>query len=289
MNFAPTPLADWKAARQTLDFEGHDIAYWTAGTGRPLLLVHGYPTAAWDWSCIWSELAKTHRVIACDMLGFGFSAKPKNGYSIHRQADVQACLLKHLGISEFDAVVHDYGVSVGQEMLARQIEGTGFSGLGKIGFLNGGLFPEQHRKRPIQKLGISPLGWLIGYIMNRKRFAARFTEIFGPHTQPSEEELDTFWQLITHNNGLKRMHTLLHYIADRKQHRNRWVGALETTETPVMVINGGLDPVSGKHLYDTVRERLPQIEALLLEDIGHYPQTEAPDRVFLAIDRFMAP
>ncbi|MDJ0921883.1 MAG: alpha/beta hydrolase [Henriciella sp.] len=287
MSFEPIPLEDWKTARQSLDFQGHKIAYWTVGEGRPLLLVHGYPTAAWDWSYMWDEMASTRRVIACDMLGFGFSDKPKAGYSIHRQADLQAALLSHLGVSDFDTVVHDYGVSVGQEILARRNEGTGFTGLGRICFLNGGLFPEQHRPRALQKLGISPFGWLLGYLVNRKRFGAGFSEVFGPETKPSEQELDTFWALMNSNGGKHRMHTLLHYIADRQTHRDRWVGALEHAQVPVKVVNGGQDPVSGKHLFDTVVKALPNVEAVLFEDIGHYPQTEAPERVFKEVVAFM--
>ena len=38
-------------------------------------------------------------------------------------------------VDEFDAVVHDYGVSVGQELLARKYESSGAAGLGRIAFL----------------------------------------------------------------------------------------------------------------------------------------------------------
>ena len=69
MSFESIPLSSWAQDRKYFDFEGQKITYWTAGTGKPLLLIHGYPTAAWDWSFMWTELAKTRRVIACDMLG----------------------------------------------------------------------------------------------------------------------------------------------------------------------------------------------------------------------------
>jgi pimeloyl-ACP methyl ester carboxylesterase len=280
MSFESIPLSSWTQDRNYFDFEGQKIAYWTAGTGKPLLLIHGYPTAAWDWSFMWTELAKTRRVIACDMLGFGYSDKPKSGYSIHRQADIQAALLKHCDVTTFDALVHDYGVSVGQELLARRNEQSGFEGLEKLCFLNGGLFPEQHRPRGLQKLGISPFGWLMGYVVNRPRFGKAFSQIFGENSKPSVDELDTFWHLMTQNSGKHRMHTLLHYIKDRQRHGDRWVDALAKSKVPLQIINGGQDPVSGKHLYEAVVKRMPHIQATLFEDVGHYPQTEAPERVF---------
>ena len=99
-------------------FDGHNIAFWSAGEGRPLLLVHGYPTSSWDWHRIWDALAEKRRVVACDMLGFGLSDKPKSGYSIHRQTDLQQALLDHLGVDAFDAVVHDYGDTVVMQLFA---------------------------------------------------------------------------------------------------------------------------------------------------------------------------
>jgi pimeloyl-ACP methyl ester carboxylesterase len=280
-------LDDWIGAAQYTEFDGHRVAYWTAGEGRPLLLVHGYPTSAWDWHRVWDALASDNRLLACDMLGFGLSDKPSSGYSIHRQTDLQEALLESLGIDEYDAVVHDYGVSVGQELLARNNEGSGASGIGRIVFLNGGLFPEQHRLLPIQRLGISPLGFLVGKLMNRQRFGDNFSKVFGANTKPTDAELDEFWQLISHKNGQRIAHKLLHYIADRRNHRERWVAALRESTIPVKLINGGLDPVSGRHLYDYFCEMVPNAEAVLFDDVGHYPQTEAPERVITEIRRFL--
>ena len=280
-------LDSWIAAARYLDFEGKRIAYWCEGEGRPLLLVHGYPTSSWDWHRVWGALAEHRRLIACDMLGFGLSDKPGSGYSIHRQADLQEALLTESGITEFDAIVHDYGVSVGQELLARRKEGSGASGLGRMAILNGGLFPEQHRPLPIQRLGTSPLGFIVGRLMNRERFGKNFLPVFGPDTRPTEAELDEFWRLISHNDGHRISHKLLHYIAERRTHRERWVGALQQSAMPLKLINGGADPVSGRHLYDYFCGMVPGAEAVCLDDIGHYPQTEAPGRVLEEVQSFL--
>jgi pimeloyl-ACP methyl ester carboxylesterase len=215
-------LDAWISKAEFMNFDGHRIAFWSEGVGPPLLLVHGYPTAAWDWSRIWNELCNTRRVIACDMLGFGLSDKPAAGYSIHRQADLQEHLLRVLGIDGYDLLAHDYGDSVGQELLARAIDGSGAGKLGRIAFLNGGLFPEQHRPEPVQRLGV-------------------FSRIFGVDTKPTETELDAYWRLITANSGHRISHKLLHYLADRRRHRTRWVSALQQSTVPLKLIDGGAD------------------------------------------------
>jgi pimeloyl-ACP methyl ester carboxylesterase len=155
-------------------------------------------------------------------------------------------------------------------------------------FLNGGLFPEQHRQRPVQKLGTSPIGFIMAALLNRKRFAKSFSEVFGPGTQPSEEELDGFWQLIKHKNGNRIAHKLLHYISDRREHRERWVGALQNASVPIRLVDGGMDPVSGKHMYEYFCKIVPNGEAVLLPDLGHYPHTEGPDQVLREITPFFS-
>ena len=93
------------------------------------------------------------------MLGFGFSDKPNNrDYTIHQQADLFESLVTSLDLQKFHVVAHDYGVSVAQELLARQLEGEGAGLWQSCLLLNGGLFPETHHALFIQKLMLSPLG-----------------------------------------------------------------------------------------------------------------------------------
>jgi pimeloyl-ACP methyl ester carboxylesterase len=146
-------------------------------------------------------------------------------------------------------------------------------------FLNGGIFPAQHRPVTMQKIGVSPIGFVLGWLMNRERFGSSFSQVFGPDTKPSEAELDAFWSFIAHNGGNRIMHKLLHYIADRRTHQQRWEAALVGAEAKIGLINGALDPVSGKHAYDMWREVVPDARHHLIPTVGHYPQVEAPDQV----------
>ncbi|MED5612062.1 MULTISPECIES: alpha/beta fold hydrolase [Pseudomonas] len=273
------PLRDWRAQGRSFDFHGHAIRYWEAGAGEPLLLIHGFPSASWDWNKLWQPLAGRYRVIACDMLGFGDSAKPRgHAYRIHEQADLQQALLAHLELrGPLHLLVHDYGNSVGQELLARHLEGR--IQLASVVFLNGGLFPETHRPVLSQKLLLSPLGGFFGRFFDRGKLAANFAKVFGPRTRPSEEELDAFWSLIACNDGPKVMHRLIHYILDRREHRERWVGAMQRAGVPLRLIDGPLDPISGAHMVERYRQLIPQPDTVMLDGIGHYPQTEAPEQV----------
>lgn len=257
-------------------------------TGPPLLLLHGFPTASWDWSPIWEQLKATQRVIAFDFLGFGFSDKPNpHDYTILGQAALTEALVEHLGLTTFHVMAHDYGDTVAQELLARQNEGSGAGTWLSLMLLNGGLFPETHRPRLLQKLLLTSAGPLLTRLVNQRSFSRAFSQVWGPDTQPSQEELQAFWELIIHNDGNKIMNRLLRYIPERTLHRPRWVDALREAEIALGLINGSVDPVSGAHMVARYREIISKQHFITeLPTIGHYPQVEAPDEVLKAYGEF---
>ena len=290
---AQSNLEAWHAEGRSFRHRGHDIFYREQGSGDVLLLIHGFPTASWDWRPIWATLAARYRLIAPDMIGFGFSAKPRDyPYSILDQADLCEGLLESLDVGNAHVLAHDYGDTVAQELLARhnERETRGQSGLKlrSICFLNGGLFPETHRPRLVQKLLISPLGPLLVRFMGKRSFARSLSAIFGPKTQPSPEALRDFWQLVSADDGLRVFPRLIRYMSERRQYRERWVGALQQARIPLRVIDGPEDPVSGRHMVERYRELVPDPDTHLLEGIGHYPQVEDPQGVLDAYLPFVS-
>ncbi|TCI91433.1 alpha/beta fold hydrolase [Tenacibaculum sp. M341] len=273
-------IQEWKDKGSFIDYNGQAIFYVDEGEGDVLLLIHGFPTSSWDWCKVWTDLVSNYRVIALDMIGFGFSDKPKAyKYSILNQADIHEFVLKQLSVDNCAILSHDYGDTVAQELLARFNSGKLSFSVNSLCLLNGGLFPEVHKPRFIQKLLISPIGFLISLFTSKKKFTVSFKAIFGSETQPTSEEIDQFWELMNYNKGKKIMHRLIRYMEERKKYRQRWVGALESTNIPLRLINGVVDPISGKHMADRYKELISNSDVILLDEIGHYPQTEAPEQV----------
>jgi pimeloyl-ACP methyl ester carboxylesterase len=284
-------LHDWRRDGEMFDFRGLPIFYRQQGEPEApaLLLLHGFPSASWDWHELWPDLAARFHLIAPDFLGLGFSAKPRaHAYSVMEQADMVQALCLQRGISHTHVLAHDYGVSVAQELLARSdAHVDGAVKFHSMSFLNGGLFPESHRARLLQKLLLTPLGPLIVRLNTRAQFGRVFRALFGAATQPTEATLDDFWYLIDHDGGRRVLHRLQRYIPERLVHRARWVGALQTTAVPLKLINGSADPVSGAHLVARYRELVPQQDITELAGIGHYPSIEAPAAVLAAFIDFI--
>jgi pimeloyl-ACP methyl ester carboxylesterase len=166
-----TSLAAWKAAGSYFDFKGHQIFFREDGRkdAPAILLVHGLPSASWDYDLIWPELIKRYRVLTLDMLGFGFSDKPyRHDYRVVEQADIYDELLQRCGVKDYHLFAHDYGVSVGQELMARDMEAGRTTKILSVALLNGGLFPETHHRILFQSLLLSPIGPLISLLKTRK-------------------------------------------------------------------------------------------------------------------------
>lgn len=290
---APSPpsFAAWRAGARSYTHRGHAIAYHLEGEGPALLIVHGFPSASWDFASLWPALTARFHVIAPDLLGFGDSAKPADhDYTLVDQASMIEGLLAEQRITRAHVLAHDYGDSVAQELLARHEERArrGDKGLvlQSICFLNGGLFPEAHHPRFIQRLLNGPLGPIIGRLSSKRTFDAGLRGVFGPRTPPGRALLDELWTLLLHNDGRRVLHRLIRYLDERPLLRDRWVAAMRETSVPLRLVDGLLDPVSGADMVKRWRELLPGLPIVELPDVGHYPQIEDAAAVLAAFLAF---
>ncbi|MGE2727945.1 alpha/beta fold hydrolase [Mycolicibacterium vaccae] len=286
-------LLSWRDSGEYFDHLGFEIFYRVAGrpvgTGPHLLLIHGYPFNTFDWARIWPALTERFTVIAPDLLGLGFSAKPTAyRYSVVDHADMHEGLLAHLGVRTAHVLAHDLGDSVGQELLARKEFGQQSYGdweIESITWLNGGLFHEAYTPRLMQKLmsgtGLGDLlSPLQGSAVSRRVLDATINEMFGPETKPASRMLDTFHEILAYNDGKRVLHKVGRFLEDRYTHRNRWVRAMRQTAVPMRLIDGPADPNSGAHMARRYAEVIPNADIVMLDsDIGHWPQIEAPDAV----------
>jgi pimeloyl-ACP methyl ester carboxylesterase len=191
--------------------------------------------------------------------------------------------------------------SAGQEMLARHEFSEQVYGalrIESITWLNGGLFNETYTPRLLQKvLSRTPLGDIMsplqGSPLSRRLIEPTINEMFGPDTKPSRRMLEKFHEILEYNDGKRVTHKVGRFVNDRYAHRNRWVRAMRQTDVPMRLIDGPVDPNSGRHMAQRYLDVIPNPDVVMLDDrIGHWPQIEAPDAVlaaFLAhIDRVTA-
>ena len=93
---------------------GAEIAVWTAGSGTPLLLLHGYPQTHAMWHLVAPALAQEYTVVCPDLRGYGDSSKPvvsagHQPYAKRAMARDMVEVMTALGFDRFGLAGHDRG------------------------------------------------------------------------------------------------------------------------------------------------------------------------------------
>lgn len=96
-----------------LDIGGRRIHYVQAGQGDPVVLIHGWNGSTFDLRYAISELAQRYRVIAIDLLGYGYSARPADGdYSVAGHGELVRNVMDRLGIDRAAVLGHSMGGAI---------------------------------------------------------------------------------------------------------------------------------------------------------------------------------
>ena len=127
--FAVLAVAATSAAAQGVAIESHfadvnglKMHYLAAGKGPPVILIHGYAQTSHMWRPLMKELAKTHRVVAPDLRGFGGTTKAGSGYDKKTMAQDVHALAASLGIGKAGVAGHDIGLMVAYAYAAQYPE-----------------------------------------------------------------------------------------------------------------------------------------------------------------------
>jgi pimeloyl-ACP methyl ester carboxylesterase len=100
--------------------DGVDLDYrdtGDTGSGRTLVLVHGWSQSRATWDRVVPLLAARHRVVSYDQRGHGLSGKPDHGARVARLAADLREITGHLGLGSYDLVGHSMGASVGWSLV----------------------------------------------------------------------------------------------------------------------------------------------------------------------------
>lgn len=285
---AVEPIESWweqgERVELALDGTPRDVFVRRLGSGPTATLLHGFPSSSHDWARMAPALSFDHSLLMPDFLGFGASDKPADHvYSLREQADLVEALWAREGISSTRLVGHDYAVSVVQELLARRAEGLLATEIVDVHLLNGGVYPDLHRAQPTQLALLDPeQGPKLSAMLDQPLLVAGLAPTFAPGFD-AMEDCASMWRGISRDDGHRISHLLIAYITDREAHGKRWTAALESCDVPLGFSWGMLDPVSGAHMAQRIRERLPDAPFQALDDVCHWPPLEAPERVLAAL------
>ncbi|HEU4714065.1 MAG TPA: alpha/beta hydrolase [Pyrinomonadaceae bacterium] len=275
--------ADWSRYRHIVfhsehsnfaDVDGSRVHYQEAGdpSAPPLILIHGFASSTLVWSKVFLDLAEAgFRVIAIDMLGFGYSGKPRNGqYTIRGQAKMLVGLLDELGIERATLVGSSYGGAVAATCALDYPERV--EKLVLIGAVNNNRPLNYKLMRvfgsPLFGDVVSPL--LIG---SRRLLRRRMKRVYDRHAWVLDERRVDARHLPLRAAGTQRaiIRTVRNWDADRISRDAHLI------RKPTLLIWGENDREIPLADGERLHEQIPGSRLIVFLDCGHIPHEEYPE------------
>src|SRR3989440_11857508 len=120
---------------QYTTIHGHRVAYRMAGSGPPIVFIHGITSSSALWEPVARRLAQRYTVLAPDLIGHGESAKPRGDYSLGAYASGLRDLLQAIGHERATVVGHSLGGGIAMQMAYQFPDRCERLGLGASGGL----------------------------------------------------------------------------------------------------------------------------------------------------------
>jgi pimeloyl-ACP methyl ester carboxylesterase len=269
---------------------GHQIAYAAEGdpSAPPIIMLHGWFSHRDTWHQTVAALKDRCYCVAIDLLGFGDSAKPKDGdYSIKAQGQRVLALADHLEIDRFIVIGHSMGGQIALCLASTLAPERIIKVVSVAGVVSGRL------TRGVT-WGVSPLivimYWL-PFLVTTMRWLNRY---------PWFVKKFSFWPWFYDMDALPledweidRQKALQPGIATPAYKAGRAIMDLDLTPhlpnitVPTLVIFGQQDAtvrVSDGHL---VNEHVPNSQLVLIDKCGHFPHYEHPAQYLAALEAFL--
>src|ERR1700710_1701254 len=98
-----------------MELHGHRVMYRMAGSGPPVVLIHGMVNSPRHWEAVATQLASDYTVIPPALIGHGDSATPRGDYSLGAHAAAIRDLLAVIGVERATIVGHSLGGGVAMQ------------------------------------------------------------------------------------------------------------------------------------------------------------------------------
>jgi len=242
----------------------------------PIVLIHGSGGAINWWDDVLPLLSADNRVVAIDLLGYGGSSKPRDGYSVESQAGLVAQVLTSLGIDTATVVGHSFGGKIATalaESSPELVAGVALIDMApdsSFGGLSGG---AKAAEWPLLGQAL----WRIAPdVLIRKNVSQGFAPGYDVPDKYVDDIKDVTYPAYSGSYSASIDFTDAEPLNDR----------LEKTGVPLLVIFGEEDQIYPARESLSAYAAIPGARTLLIQGSGHSPQVEAPEKTAVAIKEF---
>jgi pimeloyl-ACP methyl ester carboxylesterase len=262
----------------SLDVDGVRIHYVEAGQGEAVVLIHGIGASTYSFRHAIPELAQHFRVIALDLKGFGYSARPAEGdYSLTAHADLVRQVMERLNIARATVLGHSMGGAVAMRLAMRAPERVS-----RLVLVDSATDREMGAGATASKLlrPLMPLGALIFLHRRSLRRLLLSTAVHDPaHLTP--ETFEAHFYPTRMKGHLRALGALL---AQRGRDKPL---APERLQQPTLILWGEHDRWLPLSRGEELAGLIPNARLLSVPSAGHLPLEEQPDFCNRALVAFL--
>ncbi|HJU54117.1 MAG TPA: alpha/beta hydrolase [Pyrinomonadaceae bacterium] len=268
-----------------VDVGGVRVHYQEAGAfdAKPVLLLHGFTASNFVWKDVLVPLAEGgFRVVAPDLLGFGFSGKPRDGeYTIGAQARMVVGLMNALGIERAALVGSSYGGAVAATCALDYPERV------ERLVLVDAVINDHARNRPLLRLAAAPLiGDLVSPLMmgSRRLLRSQLRKGYAPENRHLFDET----RATAHHRPLLAASTQRAAVTTLRRWRaSRIAEEAHRITQPTLLVWGEADPVIPLAHGRQLNRAMPDSRLRIFRRCGHMPMEERPQKFVEVVAHFL--
>jgi pimeloyl-ACP methyl ester carboxylesterase len=255
------------------------------GKGSPVLLIHGFGASTYTWRHVAPELAKTHRVIAVDLKGFGQSDKPFDSrYSVFDQAELLAQLIEDKDLRNLTLVGHSFGGGIAL-LLALEANERLKGRISKLVLLDTIAYPQNIPVffRLLDVPLVSHLGVSMVPASFQTRVALRIA--YFDDSKIDQDEVETYAAPLKTAAGKHAIiYSARQIVPDGLAEISE---RYKTIKLPTLILWCDHDRIVPLEVGLKLRRTLPNSTLRLVEDCGHMPQEEQPASTLKLLQGFL--
>jgi pimeloyl-ACP methyl ester carboxylesterase len=281
------PVGTYPIEEHWIDLAGGRMRYLKAGSGRPLILVHGLMGYSFSWRFSMPALAAYATVYAIDNLGAGLSIAPEGlDCTVRGTAERVLEFADAMGLAEFDLLGTSHG--------------------GGVAIMAAALCAERHDKRLRRLILVAPVN---PWSAHGKRLAPFLVtplgSIFFRNTIERWRALDYLWLHRLFSDGAKippdsldgyRIPVLRNHGFRHASHiLQSWTADLAELEAvlpkirdyPTLLVWGTKDRAVQLQSAEPLRQNFNDVKLVAFDGVGHLPYEEAPEEFNQALIEFL--
>ena len=257
---------------QTVMVRGHKIAYYEAGKGNAVILIHGLGADSRHWAANIDALSNNFRVIALDQIGYGQSDKPLTRYTVENFSDYLHGFLLALKIPEASLVGNSLGgwvaldFTIRHPQMAERLVLVDAAGLRPTAALK---WPEGGRK-PLSLLNTH---WFFDLLEANKEWG---TTDLGPNA---------FERHVQNGDS----YTVASSVAEMATGREFEDKKLEKVKVPTLIIWGRNDMLIPLAMGEEFHKGIKDSQMMVIDGTGHIPMVAKPAEFNQAVQKFLSP